>query len=216
VPMPNQLIVALDITGSSALAGPIVACAVAYLSDVDEPLFVVSDGKGNKSKMFFLRQPSNIPETYRKPLREELVRQSVGVAHAQRDALYIKEHGVEAARTKAANSAVVRLFERIANTRPDLAGMGLENILVLSTLEGRVEDLPPGIVYVHESGDRATLDWRLNAAGLLAAFRRREVMLAIAERYPQHGFEQHLGSATKAHKDIIRKVGLTPEHRESK
>lgn len=53
------------------------------------------------------------------------------------------------------------------------------------------------------------------AASVLAKTWRDEHMRALAEQYPQYGWEHNMGYPTKEHIDAIRRYGLTPEHRRS-
>ena len=40
-------------------------------------------------------------------------------------------------------------------------------------------------------------------------------MLKLHEEYPQYHWDQNKGYPTKAHREAIRKYGLTPYHRKS-
>ena len=51
------------------------------------------------------------------------------------------------------------------------------------------------------------------AASILAKVTRDELMEALAEEYPQYGFEIHKGYGTKAHYEALRTYGPSPIHR---
>ena len=51
------------------------------------------------------------------------------------------------------------------------------------------------------------------AASILAKVTRDDAMLALAEQYPQYGFEIHKGYGTKAHYAAISEYGVCPIHR---
>ena len=53
------------------------------------------------------------------------------------------------------------------------------------------------------------------AASVLAKVSRDDVMLQMAEKYPQYGFEVHKGYGTKAHYEALRAYGPCPIHRMS-
>ncbi|TVP49127.1 MAG: ribonuclease HII [Mongoliibacter sp.] len=53
------------------------------------------------------------------------------------------------------------------------------------------------------------------AASILAKVYRDEMMAGLAEQFPGYGWEKNVGYPTKAHRDGIRKLGLTPIHRKS-
>lgn len=62
-------------------------------------------------------------------------------------------------------------------------------------------------------GDSLSLS--IAAASVLAKEARDALMVALAQRYPDYGFEQHKGYPTQAHRDAIRQFGLSPQHRRS-
>ena len=51
------------------------------------------------------------------------------------------------------------------------------------------------------------------AASILAKVSRDRFITAMAERYPEYGFEKHKGYGTKAHTEAILKYGPCPIHR---
>lgn len=53
------------------------------------------------------------------------------------------------------------------------------------------------------------------AASILAKVYRDEMMTELAEQFPGYGWEKNVGYPTKAHRDGIRKHGLTPLHRKT-
>jgi len=62
-------------------------------------------------------------------------------------------------------------------------------------------------------GDARCAD--IAAASILAKVSRDRLMLSLAERYPQYGFERHKGYGTKQHYEAIRSFGPSPIHRMS-
>lgn len=55
----------------------------------------------------------------------------------------------------------------------------------------------------------------ISAASILAKVARDEVMRTLGERYPEYGFAQHKGYATRAHRDALARYGACPAHRRS-
>ena len=53
------------------------------------------------------------------------------------------------------------------------------------------------------------------AASVLAKVTRDRLMLALAEQYPQYGFDRHKGYGTKEHYAALEKYGPSPVHRPS-
>ena len=55
----------------------------------------------------------------------------------------------------------------------------------------------------------------ISAASVLAKTARDAEMYALAERYPQYGFERHKGYGTAEHLAALQRHGALPEHRRS-
>lgn len=53
------------------------------------------------------------------------------------------------------------------------------------------------------------------AASVLAKVTRDRLMLEMAEKYPQYGFEKHKGYGTREHYAALEKYGACPAHRPS-
>ena len=58
-----------------------------------------------------------------------------------------------------------------------------------------------------------SLSANIAAASILAKVTRDNLMVEMAEKYPQYGFEIHKGYGTKAHYAALREVGASPIHR---
>ena len=58
-----------------------------------------------------------------------------------------------------------------------------------------------------------SLSASIAAASVLAKVSRDDVMLEMAEAYPEYGFEIHKGYGTKAHYEALRAHGASPIHR---
>lgn len=55
----------------------------------------------------------------------------------------------------------------------------------------------------------------ISAASILAKVTRDRIMQQLELQYPGYGFAQHKGYPTKAHKEAILCLGLTPVHRKT-
>ena len=53
------------------------------------------------------------------------------------------------------------------------------------------------------------------AASIIAKTRRDAIMVELAEKYPEYGFEKHKGYGTAEHLEALKKYGPCPEHRMS-
>lgn len=58
-----------------------------------------------------------------------------------------------------------------------------------------------------------SLSASIAAASVLAKVTRDDVMMELAEKYPQYGFEIHKGYGTKAHYEALTAYGPCPIHR---
>lgn len=76
--------------------------------------------------------------------------------------------------------------------------------------------VPPEIAIRAEclvKGDSRSLS--IAAASIVAKVTRDRLMVALAERYPAYGFEQHKGYGTASHRAALAKHGPCPAHRRS-
>ncbi|HUC88421.1 MAG TPA: ribonuclease HII [Candidatus Paceibacterota bacterium] len=55
----------------------------------------------------------------------------------------------------------------------------------------------------------------ISSASIIAKVTRDCIMFKYAEKFPNYGFENHVGYGTKAHYDAIKKHGQTPIHRKT-
>lgn len=53
------------------------------------------------------------------------------------------------------------------------------------------------------------------AASILAKVKRDELMTVFSRKYPQYGFDKHMGYGTLQHREAIQKYGLCPIHRKT-
>ena len=60
-----------------------------------------------------------------------------------------------------------------------------------------------------------SLSANIAAASVLAKVTRDDIMVALAEEYPQYGFEIHKGYGTKVHYAALTEHGPCPAHRKS-
>ncbi len=51
------------------------------------------------------------------------------------------------------------------------------------------------------------------AASILAKTYRDDIMEALAQKHPEYGWQSNAGYPTKAHREAIKKYGVTPYHR---
>jgi len=99
---------------------------------------------------------------------------------------------------------------RLAHRRA-IAGLGIRPHLVM--LDGRIpaDVSVPQLVIIDGDATCASIA----AASIVAKVTRDRMMAGFADRYPGYGFAGHKGYPTKAHREAIARLGLTPIHRRS-
>ncbi len=82
---------------------------------------------------------------------------------------------------------------------------GTQNFLKGTDLENLVTFMPKADAKIKE----------VSAASIIAKVARDNYMVKLAEKYPDYGFEKHVGYGTAAHKLALETHGPCPEHRQS-
>lgn len=60
-----------------------------------------------------------------------------------------------------------------------------------------------------------SISFSIAAASIIAKVERDRLMLKMAKKYPEYGFERHKGYGTKLHMEALKKYGPCPIHRRS-
>ena len=143
-----------------------------------------------------LADSKKLSEKKREALAEEIRRQAVGWCVASADVAEIAELNI----LHAAMLAMRRAVEGLA--------VPLQKVWI----DGN--RVPEGLAVEAEAvvkGDDKIA--AISAASILAKTARDAEMYALAERYPQYGFEKHKGYGTAAHLAALKQYGALPEHR---
>ena len=82
---------------------------------------------------------------------------------------------------------------------------GTINFLSDTKLSSYVQTIPKADFLVPE----------VSAASIIAKVARDNYMIKLAERFPNYGFEKHVGYGTAAHREALEKYGPCEEHRHS-
>lgn len=82
---------------------------------------------------------------------------------------------------------------------------GTVNFLQNTPLADRVSVLPKADLLIRE----------VSAASIIAKVARDQYMADLAAKFPNYGFEKHVGYGTAAHRQALLEFGVTPEHRQS-
>ena len=144
-----------------------------------------------------LNDSKKLTEKKREALFPVVKETALAWAVASVDAAEIDETDILSARVKAMQMAIDGL-ER----RPDFA-------LIDGNRDKGIRC--PHITVVKGDGRSANIA----AASILAKVTRDNIMVELAQQYPEYGFEIHKGYGTKAHYEALRTYGPCPIHRKT-
>ena len=183
-------ILGIDEVGRGPLAGPLVVGAVILPKEEKEWFAGLKDSKKLSAKK-------------REVLNEVILKEAAAglgwVSNVELDEVGISE-ALRLA-TKRAVKAVQRLHAPFSQIVID----GKVNFLMGTPLESYVSTVVKADDLIRE----------VSAASIVAKQARDKYMISIAEKYPEYGFEKHVGYGTSAHRKAIDKFGVCPEHRRS-
>jgi ribonuclease HII len=178
-----------DEAGRGAIAGPLVAAAVAFdYSCFRDDDFVVLDDVNDSKRLTRERRE----ELYVEILLR--ARQTVSVACAP---LSIDGRGLQVCNLDALAEALARLQPAPAVLLVDGMRLG--------------EDAPAHRVIIGGDG----LSAAVAAASIIAKVTRDRLMCALHDIYPQWGFAEHVGYGTAGHHEAIASHGICALHRRS-
>lgn len=186
-----KYLVGIDEVGRGPLAGPVAVGVVKIPIDFDWSLLL---GVDDSKKL--------TPER-----RSEIFNQAKQLRHAgqldftvaQVGPSVIDERGIVHAIKLATNRCISRL-----ELRPDQVTIRLDGSLY-APLEFKQATIIKG----------DTLYAEIGLASIMAKVTRDAYMNRIARRFSLYGFEGHKGYGTKAHREVIKRYGLSPIHRVS-
>ena len=183
--MIKMAILGIDEVGRGPWAGPLVVGAVVLSGGMVDGL--------TDSKKLTARK--------REELAEKVRESGAGVGLGWVSAEEIDEVGL----SEALRLATRRAVEEISAAYDEVIIDGTVNFLAETILQRNVTVLAKADLLIAE----------VSAASIVAKVARDEYMAQLAEKYPEYGFERHVGYGTAAHREALCKYGATPEHRKS-
>ena len=181
-------ILGIDEVGRGPLAGPLVVGAVILPAEEKEWFSELKDSKKLSAKK-------------REALSEVILKEAaVGLGWVSN--VELDEIGISSAlrlATKRAVKAVQRLHAPFSQIIID----GKVNFLAGTPLESYVSTVVKADDLIRE----------VSAASIVAKQARDRYMTEVAEKYPEYGFEKHVGYGTATHRKAINDFGVCPEHR---
>lgn len=202
--MSTRLIVGADEVGYGAIAGPLVAAAVAFESSVRQPVL----------KRFEFERGKDIPVQDSKKVNQRLLHRlsdlvqetCVGYEVCAMSAGSVDRLGAEEAKFEALRASIQRLLERLALELPGL----YENYRVIVDGDTCLGDCR--FKYKAQAGADSTI-WQVGAASLLAKDTQVKAMFELHTAFNKYGWNKNKGYPTKEHLAALREHGVTKHHR---
>lgn len=183
----HRLVAGIDEVGRGSLAGPVVAAALVL--PLDNPDLLLTLGGVRDSKKLTAVQRNRLDTTIRQ------IAIAAGVGFVPRS--LIDARGIAAASRLAMHRAVAALA-----LRPDA--------LLIDAFPLKRTTIPQ---MAFPRADESSLS--VAAASILAKVRRDRWMVACGRRFPEYGFERHMGYGTREHREALRRNGPCALHRTS-
>jgi ribonuclease HII len=180
-----KIILGIDEVGRGPWAGPLVIGAV-VLGEIE------IDGLNDSKKLTAKK---------REELSREIHKKAAGIGLGFVSSAELDDIGL----SKALRLATRRAVEQIDTKYTEIIIDGTINFLSGTPLEKYVSTLIKADGLIPE----------VSAASIVAKVARDKYMTELAEKYPEYGFEKHVGYGTAAHKKALEMFGKTPEHRNS-
>ena len=182
-------ILGIDEVGRGPLAGPLVVGAV-ILPDAEWVLE--------------LRDSKKLSAKKREVLNEIILKEAVATGLGWVFPAELDEVGISQA-LRLATSRVVKSVQELHKPFSQIIIDGKVNFLAGTALEKFVSTLPKADDLIRE----------VSAASIIAKVARDRYMIQLAKKFPEYGFENHVGYGTAKHLAAISRFGICPEHRKS-
>ena len=183
-----KLVLGLDEAGRGPLAGPVVAGGVVITKE-SEIIPNVRDSKKMTEKQ---RE-----EAFEK-IKESVLAYGIGIVSSSE----IDRIGIQKAVLKAMVT-VLEVVEGKLNERVDYIIADGPNILSIPRY--KMDKIKEGDLH----------HYSISAGSVLAKVTRDRIMREYHKRYPEYGFDTHVGYGTKKHIEAVKKFGITEIHRKS-
>ena len=183
-----KYVVGIDEAGRGPLAGPV--CAGAVMIDIDSTLSEI------------VRDSKKMTEKKREESFEFIKENSVGWGVCMVSNTVIDKKGIQEAVRIAMWEALKQVEKMIGRKAEYLIvdGTNVSNLFGYNMLKIKEGDLK---------------HYSISAASILAKVTRDRYMKEMAIKYPEYGFERHVGYGTKAHMEALQRYGPCEIHRRS-
>ena len=184
-------ILGIDEVGRGPLAGPLVVGAVVLPDEKPEWVLELKDSKKLSVKK-------------REKLNEVILEGALATGLGWVSASELDEVGISEA-LRVATRRAVKSVQGLHESFSQIVIDGKVNFLKGTALEKFVSTMPKADDLIKE----------VSAASIIAKVARDRYMISLAEKYPEYGFNKHVGYGTAKHIAAIKEFGITPEHRKS-
>ncbi len=181
-------ILGIDEVGRGPLAGPLVVGAVILPDDDKEWYGGLKDSKKLSAK--------------KREILSEIILAEAAVGLGWVSNVELDKVGIANA-LKIATRRAVKAVQRLHVPFSQIIIDGKINFLSDTPLERYVST-------VVKADDRIR---EVSAASIVAKVARDRYMVEIATKYPEYGFDKHMGYGTVAHRKALDEYGICPEHR---
>ena len=192
-----KYIIGIDEVGRGPLAGPVTLCAVRVEAGMYKKLQKNKDlpALGRDSKKLSKKER----EKYSKILCDLALEGKLQFTIVMQNNVVIDTKGLSFAIKK----ALAGCLQKVGATEKD-------SVLLDGGLKAPSEFTNQQTI-IKGDEKHPVIAW----ASILAKVHRDNYMTKMAKKYPEYGFEKHMGYGTKVHRDVIKKYGPSPLHRKS-
>lgn len=180
--------VGVDEVGRGCIAGPVVTCAIV----LDYPAVYELDLKTQS----LIRDSKKLSRLQRAKILPVLKEVCLGFGVGRASEREIEKYGIVPATFLAMNRSLAKITCE-------------HSTLLVDGAQPLPDYTKPQQAII--SGD--SLCFSIAAASIIAKEYRDNLMMQAAKKYPDYGFENHVGYGTKAHIEAIHTSGVTPCHR---
>lgn len=192
------MIIGIDEAGRGALAGPVVAGAVAFKEELTTLNCIVFS---------LIKDSKKLTDEQRREAYAWLTENAFwGVALVS--AAIIDDIGIKPANETAMNQAVENLRADLPKNKTGVATTHIQ-----LQVDGRDKFQFPYPSKDIVKGDEKVL--KISAASIIAKVTRDDYMIAAAKKFPEFSFETHKGYGAASHLELLNKGDHCEEHRVS-
>lgn len=199
LPIKIKYFVGVNASGITAIAGPVVFCAVVY-SVKTEPTFAIDDEKDEILSISDYGPWIKKSKRQSRLLKDQILIAAKSTVIITSTAREINDNLLSPIMIQGVRKTVSRAIERIDGATPENVGVELASSLLVWNY-----DLP----FITITGD----SWRTCAAHLLSKIQHDQEMLSVHEAYPQYEFDKNKGVVTQNHTKALQELGPCSEHR---